>query len=101
MATPRATGGYIWREEVQRARVANRRAREFIRRLLDDRQIGPTVQAVYLAQIAIELGVIEEVISDIDKIGTEKRSAGRSATGAPGEGGTRSPDRIIARKGGL
>jgi hypothetical protein len=73
MATPRATGGYIWRDDVQRARVANRKARDCIRRLLDER-LSPTVQAVYLGQIAVELGIIEEVISEIAEIG--KRTSG-------------------------
>ncbi len=70
MATPKRIGGYIWRQEIVRARQAQRQARTFLQRILDERP-GPALAAMYLAQIGSALAEIADALTEIERIGSK------------------------------
>lgn len=63
-------GGYVFRQEVVRARNANRAAREALRRLLDERP-GPQATAMLIAKAAQALGENLDAVHALEKIGRE------------------------------
>lgn len=63
----RAVGGYSFNWEVTRARNATRKAREALRKLLDDKP-GPQTQALLIASATLSLAEAEEALSTIDEI---------------------------------
>ena len=63
----RAVGGYAFNYEVARARNAARKAREALRKLLDDRP-GPQTSAMLIASATLALAEAEEALSTIDQI---------------------------------
>lgn len=68
--TKRSVGGYAMRQEITRARNANRAARESLRRLMDD-QPGVQLQAVLIARAAGALAENLDAIGEIERIMNE------------------------------
>jgi len=67
MTTPRQPGGYIYRQDINRARRATATARRYIERLLDERP-APALAATFLARIGLALGEIDESITSLEQI---------------------------------
>ena len=67
MATPRKLHGYIYRQELARARAANTEARAYTARILDERP-GPALAALYVAHIGIALGNISDALNQLATI---------------------------------
>ncbi len=69
MATPRKIGGYAWNEETGRAMAANREAREIVEQFVRNTRLGPTTQAVLLAQLAGALSTNLDALVKLREIG--------------------------------
>ena len=76
MATKKLVGGYQWNQHIARGKSANRHARAIAKRILDE-QPNPGMAALYIAQIAVDLGIADEVLDDLAEI------AGKSTTPEP------------------
>ncbi len=63
----REVGGYAFNYEVTRARNAARKAREVLRRLLDEKP-GPQTSAMLIASATMALADAEEALNTIDQI---------------------------------
>lgn len=85
MVTKRRVGGYIFRQELNRARRANARAREALRQIVDDRP-GPQVLALLLSRAALALGENLDALQEMERIvqGQEKEKAVPDLAGGPG-----------------
>lgn len=70
--TQRRINGYIWRQEIARAQSANRSARSYCRRILDE-QPGPALAAFLMAQIGLALAEIGEALAALKEIAAERR----------------------------
>ncbi len=70
MATAPKPGGYNYRQQIARARSANTRAREYVRRILEEKP-GPQLTALYLAGLAVALGDNDNAIVQLEHIGKE------------------------------
>jgi len=68
MGTAPKPGGYNYRQQLNRARQANTRARDYVRRLLEERP-GPQLAALYLAGLAVALGDNDNAILELEQIG--------------------------------
>lgn len=55
------------RQEVRRAVTAEKEVREALRSILND-NVGPRLQALYLAEAAVQLGTIQEALTEIHAI---------------------------------
>ena len=69
MATARKVGGYAWREECGRALSTNREAREIVEQFVRNTRLGPTTQAVLLAQLAGALSTNLDALVKLREIG--------------------------------
>lgn len=58
-------GGYIWRSRCVVIRSSVTEARKLLGRLIDDRP-GPTLAALYLAQIGVALLRITEALAELE-----------------------------------
>lgn len=67
MATPRKLDGSAMRQEVRKAVAANRKAREALRRILEN-ECGPRLTALYLANAATQLGENLDALQEIERI---------------------------------
>ena len=67
MATPRKIDGNVMRQEAQRAIEANRKAREALRKVLEN-ECGPRLTALYLAKAADRLGENLDALMEIERI---------------------------------
>jgi len=76
MGTPREVGGYIWRQEVNRALQANKLARKKLTRILED-GLGRQRTVFLLAEISQQLGVELEALVELEKIGEEQAESRR------------------------
>lgn len=65
--TKRRVGGYIYRAEVQRALIANRAAREALRRMVEE-QPSPRMLAILIARAVIALGENLAALREIEQI---------------------------------
>jgi hypothetical protein len=59
--------GYVMRQETRRAIEANKKARKALRSVLEN-ELGPRLQAIYLAEAATELGINLEALAEIRAI---------------------------------
>lgn len=76
MAEPRKIGGYIWRQEVARAQMANKRARAALRRIVDERP-GPQLTALLLSKAALALAENLDALQELERIIGNKKAPGR------------------------
>jgi len=67
MVTKRKVGGYIFWQELNRARRANAAAREALRQIVNDRP-GPQVLALLLGRAAIALGENLDALQEMERI---------------------------------
>ncbi len=74
--TARKLGGYAWNEMLTKGHQSTAQAREALRRLLED-DPGPQTRAMLVAKIAVRLGEIEQVLSEIEQVTRLKDAAGR------------------------
>ena len=74
--TRRKPGGYVFRQEIQRVVIANRTAREALRRVVEESP-GPATLALLIARVFASLVEILEAIREIEKI-VEGDNDGRS-----------------------
>jgi hypothetical protein len=65
--TAKALGGYAWNETLNRGRNSTAQAREALRRIVDEAP-GPQTLAMLVAKIAIRLGEIESVFTEIEQV---------------------------------
>jgi hypothetical protein len=68
MSTPRAPGGYAYREIVRSGEIALDEANEALRRLIDERP-GPQTQAMLIATAAVRLNKARKAFAELDEIG--------------------------------
>lgn len=68
MSTPQRIGGYTYRQQIARGNVAERTARQYTEKLLDERP-GPALAAMYVARIGLALGEIADVLAELERIG--------------------------------
>jgi len=83
MATKRKVGGYIFRQELNRARRANAAAREALRQIVDDRP-GSQVLALLLTRAAIALGENLDALQEVERIAREGEKAVPDLAGGSG-----------------
>ena len=65
--TKKRVGGYAFRQEIARARLANSRARAAVRRMVEE-QPGPQLTALLAAKMANALGEILDALDEIERI---------------------------------
>lgn len=70
MPTPRLVGGNEWKRRLADGKISLRHARRLLGQILDERP-GPTTLAYYMAQIAVDMGELADVLNDLSDI-TEK-----------------------------
>ena len=68
--TKKKVGGYAWRQEIVRARNANRAARNSLRRIAEETP-GPRTLAMLLLKAANALGENLDALQELEGIGTE------------------------------
>lgn len=69
----RAVGGYAFNAEVNRARNANRSAREALRRIIEEKP-GPQTLSLLIAKAALALGEIDQAVGEIEQIARELKA---------------------------
>jgi predicted Zn-dependent protease len=67
----RAIGGYVFNQEITRARNNTSKARDALRQILEGRP-GPQTVAFLVASAAVALGELEAIINEIDSIAREQ-----------------------------
>lgn len=72
--TKRKLSGYVWRQEVQRARMAASLARVSVQRILTEGEGNQKVVYFLLARAATALVEIREALDELEKIGEGKGS---------------------------
>jgi len=68
----RAIGGYAFNQEVTRGKQATFKAREALRRILEEKP-GPQIEALLIAKAAIALGEIENVLNEVEQIARQAK----------------------------
>ena len=76
--TKKKMGGYAWRQEIVRARNANRAARSALRRIAEETP-GPRTLAMLLLKAANALGENLDALQELETIGTEARKNGKQS----------------------
>ena len=74
--TKKIVGGYAWRQEIVRARNANRAARSALKRIAEETP-GPRTLAMLLLKAANALGENLDALSELEAIGAEARTNGQ------------------------
>jgi len=67
VATPRKVGGYVDRQELNRAMRANKAARRVVSRILNERP-GPARLSLLLAELAQHLAIELEALMEMERI---------------------------------
>jgi hypothetical protein len=68
----RVLGGYAIHQEITRGKQAIYKAREALRRIVEEKP-GPQTEALLIAKIAIALGEIESVLNEVEQIGRQAK----------------------------
>ena len=71
--TKRKLNGYAFRQEVTRARNANRAARQALRRIIEETP-SPSLLALLVAKISAALGDNLDAIQEIESIAQETKT---------------------------
>ncbi len=73
--TRRKVNGYMWRQELARARQANKTARRALQKIIDERP-SPALTAIYITEAALALGLNFEALQALEQIGESCQAAG-------------------------
>lgn len=73
MSTTADVGKNAYNQTIARGRLANRAAREALRRIIDE-QPGPQTTAILLAKAGLQLGISDEAYLELGQIGDRARN---------------------------
>jgi hypothetical protein len=73
MSTTADVGKNAFRQSIARGRMANRAAREALRRIIDE-QPGPQTTALLLAKAGLQIGISDEVFHELEQIGHKAKN---------------------------
>jgi hypothetical protein len=73
MSTTADVGKNAFNQAIYRGRMANKAAREALRRIIDE-QPGPQTTAILLAKAGLQLGISDEAFLDVEQIGQKAKN---------------------------
>jgi len=79
MTTKRLVGGYTFRAELARARIANKAVRKILQRIIDEKP-SPLLMSQFISIAAVALGENLEAITEMERIIAEAQHSSNNKT---------------------